>query len=55
MKKFGIFPDSQYGFRSSRSTVDLLTVMPGRIATAFNWSVATRALAFEISNTFDSV
>ena len=38
----------QYGFRSSRSTADLLTVVSDRIARAFNRSGATRAVAVKI-------
>ena len=45
----------QYGFRSSRSTVDLLTVVSDRIARAFNRSGATRAVALHISKAFDRV
>ena len=37
----GSFSDFQYGFRSSRSTADLLTVVSDRIAKAFNRSGAT--------------
>ena len=39
----------QYGFRSSQSTADLLTVASDRISSAFNSSGATRAVAFDIS------
>ena len=49
LEKCGLFPDFQYGFRSSRSTADLLTVVSDRIAGAFNRSGATRALALDIS------
>ena len=42
------FSDSQYGFRSSRSTTDLLTVLTNRIARAFNMSGATQAAALDI-------
>ena len=45
LEKCGLFSDFQYGFRSSRSTADLLTVLPDRIARAFNRSGATRAVA----------
>ena len=45
----------QYGFKSSRSTVDLLTVVSDRIARAFNRSGATRAVTLDISKAFDSV
>ena len=42
-------------FRSSRSTADLLTVVSDRIARAFTRSRATRAVALDISKTFDRV
>ena len=48
VKKCGLFPDFQYGFRSSRSTADLLTVVSDRIARAFNRSGATRTVALDI-------
>ena len=51
----GIFSDFQYGFRSSRSTADLLTVVFDIIDRAFNRSGATRAMALDISKTFDRV
>ena len=41
LEKCGLFSDFQYGFRSCRSTVDLLTVVSDRIARAFNRSGAT--------------
>ena len=41
LEKCGHFSDSQYGFRFSRPTADLLTVVSGRIARAFNRSWAT--------------
>ena len=34
LEKCGLFSDFQYGFRSSRSTANLLTVASGRIAKA---------------------
>ena len=49
------FSDFQYGFRSFRSTADLLTVVSDRIARAFNRSGATRAVALDISKAFDRV
>ena len=49
------FADFQYGFRSSRSTADLLTVVSDRMARAFNRSGATRAVALDISKAFDRV
>ena len=46
LEKYGIFSNFQYGFRSSRSTADLLTVVSDRIARiALNRSRATRAVA----------
>ena len=55
IEKCGLFSNVQYTFRSSRSTVDLLTVLPDRIARAFNRSAATRTVALDISKTFDRV
>ena len=55
LEKCGPFSDFQYGFRSSRSTADLLTVVSDRIARSFNRSGATRAIALDISKTFNRV
>ena len=55
LEKCGLFSDFQYGFRSFRSTADLLTVISHRIARAFNRSGATRAVALDISKVFDRV
>ena len=55
LEKCGLFSDFQYGFRSSRSSADLLTVVSDRIARAFKRSGATRAVAFDISKAFDRV
>ena len=55
LEKCGLFSDFQYGFRYSRSTADLLTVLSDRIARAFNRSGATQAPALDISKTFDRV
>ena len=52
-EKSGLFSDLQYGFRSSRSKADLLTVVSNRIARAFHKSGATRAVALDISKAFD--
>ena len=51
----GLFSDFQYGFRSSRSTADLLTVVSDRIAGGFNRSGVTRAVALVIYTAFDRV
>ena len=48
-----LFSDLQYDFRPPRSTADLLTVVSDRIARAFNRFWATRAVARDISKTFD--
>ena len=42
-------------FLTSRSAVDLLTVVSGRIAGTFNRSEATRTEALDISKAFDRV
>ena len=48
LEKCDLFFDFQYGFRSSQSTADLLTVVYDRIAEAFNRSGVTRVEAFDI-------
>ena len=55
LEKCGLFSDFQYGFRSSQSTADLLTVVSDRIARAFNRSGATRAVALDKSKACDRV
>ena len=55
LEKCGLFSDFQYGFRSSRSTADLLTVVSDRIARAFDRCGAIRAVALDISKAFDRV
>ena len=45
----------QYGFRYSRSTDDLFTVVSDRIARASNRPRATQAVALDISKAFDRV
>ena len=49
------FSDFQFGFRSSRSTADLLTVVSDRISKAFNRSGATRTVVLDVSKAFDRV
>ena len=41
LEKCGLFSDFQYGFRSSQSTADHLTVESDRIARTFNRSGTT--------------
>ena len=55
LEKCGLCSDFLYGFRSSRSTADLLAVVSDRIARAFNMSGATRAVVLDISKAFDRV
>ena len=55
LEKCGLFSDFQCGFRSSRSTAYLLTVVSDRIARVFNRSGATPAVALDISKAFDIV
>ena len=55
LEKCGLFSDPLYGFRSSRSTGDLLTVVSDRIARVFNRSGATQAVALDISKASDRV
>ena len=55
LEKSRLFSDFQYGFRSSQSTANLLTVVSDRIARAFNRSGATRAVALCIFKAFDRV
>ena len=45
-----LFSDFQYGFRSSRSTADFLTVVSDRIDRAFDKSGTTRAVALYIQS-----
>ena len=52
LEKCGLFSDFQYGFRSSRSTADILTVVFDRIARVLNRSRSTRAVALDISKAF---
>ena len=49
------FSDFQYGFRSSQSTANLLTVVSDRIARACNRSGAIQAVALDISKAFDEI
>ena len=55
LEKLGGFFCFQYSFRFSRSIADLVTVVSGRVARAFNRFAATRAVAFDISNAFDRI
>ena len=48
LERCGLFSDFQYGFRSFRSTADLLTVVSDKIARAFNRSGATQLALLEL-------
>ena len=50
LERCGLLSDFQYGFRSSRSTANLLTVVSDRIARAFDRSGTTRAVALYIQS-----
>ena len=53
LEKCGLFSDLQYGFKSSLSTVDLLTVISDRFVWAFNRSMTDQAVAVDISKILD--
>ena len=55
IEKCDPFSDFQYGFRSSRSTADILTVVSDRISRDFNRSRATQAVTLHISKAFKRV
>ena len=55
LEKCVFFSDFHNGFRSSRSTVNLLTVVSDRIARDFNRSGAARAAALDMCKAFDRV
>ena len=55
LEKCVLFCNFQYGFRSSRSTVDLVTVVSDKIARAFNRFGAARAAPLDTSKAFDWV
>ena len=51
----GLFSDLQYGFRAFRSTADILAVLSERIYNSLDAGGETRAIALDISKTFDKV
>ena len=55
IESLGLFSDAQYGFRSGRSTADLLTVITERVNCALDNSGQARAVALDISKAFDKV
>ena len=50
-----LLSDNQYGFRSSRSTADILTVITHRVSEALDHGRETRTVALDISKAFDRV
>ena len=50
-----LISESQYGFRSSQLTADLLTVVSDRFARVFSWSGATRDVTIDIFKTFHRI
>ena len=55
LEKCGLFSVFRYGFRSSQSTADLLTVASDRNARVFNRCRATQAIALDISKAFKRI
>ena len=55
LEKSSLLSDVQYGFRSSRSTADILTVISDRISRSLDVSLETRTVALDISKAFDKV
>ena len=55
LEKCNLFPDFEYGFRSSQSTSDLIIIVSDRIVRTFNRSGGTQAVALDIFKAFDRV
>ena len=55
MDSLKLFSDCQYGFRSSRSTADVLTVISERLSRVLEAGGRGRAVALDISKAFDKV
>ena len=55
LEKCDLYSNSQYGFRSSQSTADILTVVSDRIGRTLNRSGAIRAVTVDISKAFSKV
>ena len=53
--KCGLVSDFKYGFISSRSTAEFMTVLFDRITVGFNKSRSTRAMTLDISKAHDVV
>ena len=55
LNKSKLLSDVQYGFRSSRSTADVLTVITHRISRALDSNLDARVVTLDISKAFDKV
>ena len=55
LEKYSPFSNFSYGFRSSQSTADILTVASDRNARDFDRSGATQALVLDISKAFNRI
>ena len=55
LESVDLFSDFQYGFRSSRSTAGLLTVVTERISRTLNLSGSSQAIALDIFKAFDRI
>ena len=55
MNSLNLFTDRQYGFRASRSTADVLTVISDRFYRVLGCGGQARAIALDISKAFDKV
>ena len=52
LEKCDLFSEFHYGFRSSQSTADFLTVVSDRICRAFTRSGATQTVTLDISKAY---
>ena len=55
MESNGLFSDTQYGFRSARSTADLLTLITDKMYHALDKCGEAKLIALDISKAFDKV
>ena len=55
LTKKNLLSDSQYGFRSARSTADAQTVFTQRVSQALHDNLHARAVALDIFKAFDNV
>ena len=55
LERSSLLSDVQYGFHSSRSTADILTVITERISRSLDLSFQPRSIALDISKAFDKV